>query len=212
MSARDISAGMQKAIGTYNLNSQAMDATIELIKEVFAEGVNVKEIYIDTIGGPATYQKRLERIFPTTMITVAKKADSLYPCVSAASVCAKVTRDAALKVCYQSYILSNEGGLEAKGDGWGSGYPSDGRCISWLKRNIDPVFGWGNECRFSWGTAKDLLEAEGCSTKVDWSKVETDEQALLVTDFFVAGDRGANVDDSSELAYWFGKPAEETVF
>ena len=212
ISARDISAGMQKAIGTYNLNSQAMDATIELIKEVFAEGVNVKEIYIDTIGSPATYQKRLERIFPTTMITVAKKADSLYPCVSAASVCAKVTRDAALKVCYQSYILSTEGGLEAKGDGWGSGYPSDGRCISWLKRNIDPVFGWGNECRFSWGTAKDLLEAEGCSTKADWSKVETDEQALLVTDFFVAGDRGANVDDSSELAYWFGKPAEETVF
>lgn len=103
MSARDISSGMLKPNGTYNLNAQAMDATIELIKAVFEQGVNLKEIYIDTIGQPATYQKKLERIFPTTKITVAKKADSLYPCVSAASVCAKVTRDAALDVCYESY-------------------------------------------------------------------------------------------------------------
>ena len=103
MSARDISAGMLQPHGTYNLNAQAMDATIDLIKQVLAKGVNVTEVYIDTIGSPATYQKKLERIFPTVKITVAKKADSLYPCVSAASVCAKVTRDAALDVCYEMY-------------------------------------------------------------------------------------------------------------
>ena len=95
MSARDISAGMLKPAGTYNLNAQAMDATIELIKEVFAKRVNVKEMYIDTIGSPEDYQRKLQRVFPTTKITVAKKAPSLYPCVSAASLCAKVTRDAA---------------------------------------------------------------------------------------------------------------------
>ena len=103
MSARDISAGMLRPIGTYNLNAQAMDATVGLLRKILKMGVNVKEVYIDTIGAPAVYQKKLERIFPTLQITVAKKADSLYPCVSAASVCAKVTRDAALDVSYDAY-------------------------------------------------------------------------------------------------------------
>ncbi|MCJ1438297.1 hypothetical protein MMC27_007685 [Xylographa pallens] len=209
MSARDISAGMLKPAGTYNLNAQAMDATIELIKDVFAKGVNVTEIYIDTIGSPSVYQKKLERIFPTTMITVAKKADSLYPCVSAASVCAKVTRDAALEVCYRSYRLEED--LEAVVEGWGSGYPSDGRCTTWLKRNMDTFFGWGSECRFSWGTAKDLLETKASDFKIDWPTPENDEQAMRVTDFFVAtteDDEG----ESSELSSWFSRPVTEAMF
>lgn len=215
MSARDISAGMLKPVGTYNLNAQAMDATIELIKAVFAKGVNVKEIYIDTIGSPQTYQKKLERIFPITMITVAKKADSLYPCVSAASVCAKVTRDAALEVAYRAYMPSSSGpevGADPvpAGEGWGSGYPSDARASSWLKRNMDPVFGWGTECRFSWGTAKDLLEAKGGGAKVDWP-VEDDEETMRLTDFFSAT-CGEEDGAGDELATWFGRPLGEEVF
>ncbi|KAI9716543.1 MAG: hypothetical protein M1812_005274 [Candelaria pacifica] len=213
MSAKDISAGMLKPAGTYNLNAQAMDATIELLKGVFAKGVNVKEIYIDTIGSPVTYQKKLERIFPTTQITVAKKADSLYPCVSAASVCAKVTRDAALEVCYQAYKdplkeVNEEPTVAAQG--WGSGYPSDARCSTWLKNNINPVFGWGNECRFSWGTAKDLLEAKGTGTRVDWP-VEEDEESMRVTDYFSASSE-KNVKDANELINWFGTGVSEEVF
>lgn len=213
MSARDISAGMLKTIGMYNLNAQAMDATIELIKGVFAKGVNVKEIYIDTIGSPQTYQKKLERIFPTTMITVAKKADSLYPCVSAASVCAKVTRDAALEVSYQAYAPAQ---LDAHDEptvvaaGWGSGYPSDARCSSWLKLHMDPLFGWGNECRFSWETAKALLEAKGRGTKVDWA-VEDDEETMRVTDYFSAT-RNEDDKNGDEIATWFGRPVGEEVF
>jgi ribonuclease H2 subunit A len=208
MSARDISSAMLRPGAMYNLNSQAMDATIELIKEVFALGVNVKEIYIDTIGSPSVYQKKLERIFPTTMITVAKKADSLYPCVSAASVCAKVTRDAALEVCYEHYIVAvGEDGTSV--DGWGSGYPSDGKCTSWLKKNMDPLFGWGTECRFSWGTAKDLLEVKGPAAKVDWPTIEDNDQAMRVTDFFVVK-ASENEDGANELATWFGRPAEAT--
>lgn len=207
MSARDISAGMLKPAGTYNLNAQAMDATIDLIKEVFAKGVNVKEIYIDTIGSPSVYQKKLERIFPTTVITVAKKADSLYPCVSAASVCAKVTRDAALEVCHQHYASFSTTAAE----GWGSGYPSDSKCTSWLKNNMDPCFGWGSECRFSWGTAKDLLDAKGIATKVDWPTPEDDDQAMRVTDFFMAAAEDGG-DDAGELANWFGRPVLTTIF
>ena len=213
MSARDISAGMLKPAGTYNLNEQAKDATIELIKEVFAKGVNVKEIYIDTIGMPEAYQKKLERIFPTTMITVAKKADSLYPCVSAASVCAKVTRDAALEVCYQSYAAEGEiEGADAAADGWGSGYPSDARCVTWLKGNLDPLFGWGSECRFSWSTVKDMLESKGRGVKVQWPMADDDDQEMRVTDFYKAARGEDEEEEVGELAGWFGRPVAEGIF
>lgn len=227
MSARDISANMLKPFGTYNLNAQAMDATISLIHRIYDLGVNVKEIYIDTIGQPAAYQKKLERVFPTAKITVAKKADSLYPCVSAASVCAKVTRDAALEVLYSAYgevsmDLTNDEEEEADEDGgkadnadkqvesdWGSGYPSDVRCTSWMKRNMDPVFGWGRECRFSWGTTKDMLETRGAAAPVTWP-VEQGEGTSRVTDFF-----NAESDDNGqgdELANWFGSRISAEVF
>lgn len=216
MSARDISAGMLKSSGTYNLNAQAMDATIDLIHDVFAKGVNVKEIYIDTIGNPAVYQKRLEKIFPTTKITVAKKADSLYPCVSAASVCAKVTRDAALEVCYETYhtaaatIDSQGSEVKLSADGWGSGYPSDARCSTWLKNNMDPLFGWGAECRFSWGTAKELLEMKSAPVKIEWPVEESDEDSMKVTQFFLSAQDEA--EDRNGLANWFGSRVTEAVF
>lgn len=214
ISARDISSGMLKPAAIYNLNAQAMDATITLIKEVFAKNVNIKEIYIDTIGSPQTYQQKLQRIFPTTMITVAKKADSLYPCVSAASVCAKVTRDAALEVCYQTYGKSGIGGEESKmsTDGWGSGYPSDSRCNTWLKNNVDPVFGWGSVCRFSWKTAEELLEAKNTGIKVDWPLADEGEQVTHLTDFFHAAPNGQNDHGMTELSTWFGRPAAENAF
>ncbi|KAF2810794.1 ribonuclease HI large subunit [Mytilinidion resinicola] len=202
MSARDIAAGMLRPAGAYNLNAQAMDATIELIKGVLAQGVNVAEIYIDTIGSPAVYQRKLERIFPMVQITVAKKADSLYPCVSAASVCAKVTRDAALEVCAEAVV-----GAGGEG-GWGSGYPSDARCSGWLKRSMDPVFGWGSETRFSWGTAKELLETKSAPLRVEWP-VEGEEDATKMTDFFAGRDEEGEGD---ELSNWYGRRVTEEVF
>lgn len=216
MSARDISAGMLRPVGLYNLNAQAMDATIELIKEVFAKGTNVKEIYIDTIGQPAPYQVKLERIFPTAKITVAKKADSLYPCVSAASVCAKVTRDAALEVCYQSYIGgSNLGDHEepaVAAAGWGSGYPADAKTSTWLKKNMDPVFGWGNECRFSWGPVKELLEAKDHAVKVEWPVQDDEDQGMRLTNFFVPSADVDGEQEHDELASWYGRPLPESLF
>lgn len=207
LSARDIGANMMRPSSAYNLNAQAMDATVDLIKAVYAKGVNVQEIYVDTIGPPATYQAKLQRIFPTAKITVAKKADSLYACVSAASVCAKVTRDAALEVLYEAQADDEE--KNGEGMAWGSGYPSDGRCVSWMKGNMHPVFGWGSECRFSWGTAKDMLEAKGNGVKVEWPADDDDGETSRLTDFFVAADGDK---DMSELGTWYGTPAGLEAF
>jgi ribonuclease H2 subunit A len=210
LSAQDISANMLSP-SVYNLNAQAMDATIDLIKGVLAMGVNVKEIYIDTIGRPEIYQKKLERIWPTISITVAKKADSLYPVVSAASVCAKVTRDAAIELAYEPYhnraLESGDTARDAKVHvAWGSGYPSDARTSTWLKQNMDPLFGWGNETRFSWGTAKELLEGKKPDVNVDWP-VEDDGNDMRMTDFFL------NKEDAGgdELVDWFGKRVTEEM-
>lgn len=146
MSARDISSGMLRPkVSAYNLNSQAHDATIELIQQVLRRGVNVQEIYVDTVGPPQTYQAKLSARFPGIQIVVAKKADSLYPIVSAASICAKVTRDMCLEVHDES------------GGTWGSGYPSDPKTVKWLNSALDPLFGFGAQVRMSWGTVTDLM-------------------------------------------------------
>ncbi|KAM5441142.1 putative ribonuclease H [Microsporum ferrugineum] len=219
MSARDISSGMLRPsmAAVYNLNAQALDATIEIIRGVVeTQRIDVKEVYVDTIGKPETHQARLLRVFPGLKITVAKKADSLYPSVSAASVCAKVTRDAALEACYDNWVnqRKRKRAQESTGDeateqqedvmSWGSGYPSDGKCIGWLKKDMDPLFGWGTECRFSWGTSKELLEAKS-GLKVDWP-AEEEDSSMLVTQYFTSksGDGPSN-----ELRDWYGhKPAE----
>ncbi|KAK9434060.1 ribonuclease HII-domain-containing protein [Lipomyces doorenjongii] len=159
MTARDISSGMLRSQTgrVYNLNEQAHDATITLISEVLAMGVNITEIYVDTVGPPASYQAKLSRYFPSIKIIVTKKADSLFPIVSVASICAKVTRDISLMCRDES-------------DGrWGSGYPSDGKTTKWLKDTVDPVFGWSGVVRFSWQTSKDLLEQHEGAIKVDWN-------------------------------------------
>ena len=210
LSARDIAANMLRPL-TYNLNAQAMDATVDLIKGVYARGVNLQEIYVDTIGQPAAYQAKLQRVFPSARITVAKKADSLYPCVSAASVCAKVTRDAALEVLHEARAAFGDSGNAGENEGaksegmkWGSGYPSDARCVSWMRSNMHPVFGWGPECRFSWGTAKDMLEAKGSGIKVDWPE-EDDNETSRLTDYFGGGSGGgAGGSEASELGNWYG--------
>jgi ribonuclease H2 subunit A len=212
LSARDIGAGMLQP-GPYNLNAQAMDATIALVRGVLDRGVSVKELYVDTIGRPEPYQKRLEQIFPTMKVTVAKKADSLYPCVSAASVAAKVTRDAALDVCAEYVASTQDRESEdteevTEAAQWGSGYPSDARCVTWMKANMDPVFGWGTECRFSWGTAKEMLEAKANPLKVDWAVAEGEDDDMKMTSFFVTTGEEA-VD---ELSGWYGRRVGSEVF
>ena len=89
LSSRYISTSMYRR-SKYNLNTMSHDTAIDLVKLALEKGVQVAEIYVDTVGPPEKYQAKLQEIFPAQKVTVAKKADSLYPCVSAASICAKV--------------------------------------------------------------------------------------------------------------------------
>jgi ribonuclease H2 subunit A len=214
LSARDIGAGMLKNGGSYNLNAQAMDATIEIIRGVIDQGVNIREVYIDTIGNPGAYQQKLERVFPTIKIRVEKKADSLFPCVSAASVVAKVTRDVSCELLYEEYASLSRGQADArKGAVWGSGYPSDAKCVNWLKSELDPLFGFGTECRFSWGTIKELMELQGSAgVKVDWP-TDRDEDNMCLSEYFIAASSSGKANTEGEqLRAWFGTSVRQEAF
>lgn len=125
-----------------------------LIQSALERGVNVTEVYVDTVGPPEKYQEKLLTIFPTLKITVAKKADSLYPCVSAASICAKVARDEILERWQFVETCLQDTNLETLG----CGYPSDSTTQRWLSDNIDYVFGFPNLIRFSWSTSAVILK------------------------------------------------------
>lgn len=164
----------------YNLNALSHDCAIRLIALAIERGANIAEVYVDTVGDPDKYQAKLKDIFPAIDITVAKKADALYPIVSAASICAKVTRDKAVKSWkFQENINTED--ME-----YGSGYPSDPKTKNFLKDNMDYVFGFPQFVRFSWSTAAVILEKDGAPIK--WEDDDEDENSdksnMALTSFF----------------------------
>ncbi|CCG82783.1 Ribonuclease H2 subunit A [Taphrina deformans PYCC 5710] len=210
MSARDIGSGMLRPTAPYNLNAQAHDTTIQLIRDVLHQGVNVRQIFVDTVGVAESYQAKLQREFPMAQVTVTKKADSLFPIVSVASICAKVTRDKALLLAVptdrsvaapDTATADSDPGPELHRESsfvdeistgpWGSGYPSDARTQRWLRDSMDPVFGWSGPVRYSWSTVKDMLDGAGkhggradTVVKVNWfddAEVEDGQQTLSFT-------------------------------
>ncbi|TKY87593.1 hypothetical protein EX895_003607 [Sporisorium graminicola] len=204
MAPQDISAGMLRR-RPVNLNAQSSAATVSLIAGVLESGVDVTEIYVDTVGDPKSYSRLLSSQFPRhphIKWTVTSKADAIYPIVGAASIAAKVTRDRCIEgwryaeqqqpsrteaQVEKANVLGDttnhpppfessetkkrkaETGEEVDGSDvvnrvWdnlgalGSGYPGDPNTVAFLKRTLDPVFGWPGIVRFSWATAKTMLE------------------------------------------------------
>lgn len=121
-------AGFMLGRQRISLNAMATESTCKLIRSALAAGVNVQEIYVDTVGDADTYKQKLSREFPGIQFTVCPKADALFPIVSAASIVAKVTRDRA---------ISNAAELTEAG----SGYPADPLTKCWLESNVHPLFG-----------------------------------------------------------------------
>ncbi|CAB3226850.1 unnamed protein product [Arctia plantaginis] len=141
----------------HSLNEVSMNSAIGLIKKAAEDGVNITEVYVDTVGPPEKYQAKLSEIFPNYKITVAKKADSIYPIVSAASIVAKVTRDHALK------LWKFKEGLEMTHTEFGSGYPGDPLTKKFIRDQIDNVFGYPLLVRFSWSTAELMLQEKAAT-------------------------------------------------
>jgi len=94
-------------------------------------------------------QHILEEIPFKVEIVSEHKADKNYPVVSAASIIAKVERDAEIKSLKQKY-----------GD-FGSGYVTDPKTISFLKSWIERYGSYPDFVRRSWKTAKTMLRSEG---------------------------------------------------
>lgn len=161
---RELSAKMLKK-NKINLNEISHDSAIGLITRVLNMGVLLTEVYVDTVGDAEKYRLKLSERFPAVKFVVAKKADSLYPVVSGASIVAKVTRDRALR----DWVLVET--AENMHRNFGSGYPGDPETKSWLQHHKHLVFGFPTLVRFSWATctaySKDIVEVLWEADKVD---------------------------------------------
>ncbi|EKM58306.1 uncharacterized protein PHACADRAFT_182662 [Phanerochaete carnosa HHB-10118-sp] len=174
-----ISAGMLRH-PPINLNRQSEDATILLIREVLESGVKLSEVYVDALGPPQAWEKALSTMFPGISFTVTAKADSKFKIVSAASVAAKVTRDAWIEgwMFEEAYVSEEEEEEEEEGSAekvmdetkWGgpigSGYPGDPKTVAWIQSSLEPTFGFPSLARFSWTTIKVALEKH--AHPVEW--------------------------------------------
>jgi len=170
-----------------SLNKVSHDSAIQLIENTLAKGINVVHCYLDTVGTADTYRELLKAHFrisyPNVKFTVAEKAESKYPVVAAASICAKVSRDAALKDWKFREKLGEEASLE-----FGSGYPGDEKTIKWLKAHKDPIFGFPDLVRFSWKTCETMINEKMTVEYVD--QMEQSKQNNGGTlDLFVAKEK-----------------------
>lgn len=140
-----------------NLNEISHNAAFEMVETFLNAGAKIKKIFVDTVGPPDKYENSFNQAFKRYDITVkvSQKADSIYKCVSAASICAKVTRDDILS----SFEFVEKGAVCDKD--FGSGYPSDPFTVSWLERNFHPFFGFPSVVRFSWDTVGRYFKDQG---------------------------------------------------
>ncbi|CAM8995839.1 unnamed protein product [Rhodiola kirilowii] len=162
---RELSAKMLKK-EKINLNEISHCSAMGLVSTVLNRGVLLTEVYVDTVGDPEKYRIRLSEKFPDIKFVVAKKADSLYPVVSGASIVAKVTRDRALK----DWVMDET--CESMHRSFGSGYPGDPGTKSWLEDHRHALFGFPTLVRFSWGTCTPFFKK---SIEVLWEADKMDE-------------------------------------
>ncbi|XP_024082321.1 ribonuclease H2 subunit A isoform X2 [Cimex lectularius] len=177
----------------YSLNEISHSSAIGLLQKAIDEGANITDVFVDTVGPADKYQAKLQEIFPHLNVTVANKADSKYPIVGAASICAKVIRDICLRVWKYPEIKEDEKIV------CGSGYPGDPDTKKFLTKYMDPVFGFPSVVRFSWATASKILEESAIT--VEWEEVEDEKTKGIksVKSFF------SKVDDKSKERFRYFK-------
>jgi len=170
----------------FSLNKISHETAIKLIESALNRGINVTHCYLDTVGPTEYYRDLLKNHFknshPHVKFTVAEKAESKYPVVAAASICAKVTRDAALKEWKFREKIPGGGTFE-----FGSGYPGDEKTVNWLKAHRDPVFGFPDLVRFSWKTCETMINEK---ITVNYGEEVVANSASTLTNFVAMEKRG----------------------
>jgi len=154
------------------------------------------QVYVDALGPTKQYEQLLSSQFPGINFTVTAKADSKFMIVGAASVAAKVTRDAWIEGwVFEEDAQQDMSEAQIKRT-WstkiGSGYPSgayfeifllphvvvnrartaDPNTKIWIKESLDRTFGYPSIARFSWTTIKVVLDSR--AHEVKWYAISLD--------------------------------------
>ena len=120
----------------------------DFAKEIEARGDKVKTIYVDSPDPiPIKYEKRIRAVAPSLAkikIVSDNKSENKYPCVAAASIVAKTTRDFELEKIKKIF-----------GEDFGTGYTHDKVTIDFVKRHLhdaklEPFL------RIHWKTVKNM--------------------------------------------------------
>lgn len=89
-------------LGGRNLNRMSYDAAFSTLLKILKMGFKVQRVICDQVGPPDKQERELRaycygHLKDGVEVICESKADDTYPVVSAASICAKVTRDTILK-------------------------------------------------------------------------------------------------------------------
>lgn len=130
-----------------DMNTLTVEAQAEALSQVDVEGLAG---YVDAGDADAErFGRRVgERIAADARITAEHSADERYPLVGAASVIAKVRRDAHVEALAEEY-----------GRDLGSGYPSDSTTREFLETYLAETGELPACARHSWKTCEELVAA-----------------------------------------------------
>ena len=134
-----------------NLNWLEADASIKIIDKL-----NADKAILDAPSNniPAYVDYVLSKQKGTTTIVAEHKADMNYPVVSAASILAKVTRDAEIEKIKKKIKIN-----------FGSGYPSDPLTQAFLKKHYKD---YPEIFRKTWASYKKLVNGKNQSSLGDF--------------------------------------------
>eukprot|EP00796_Vickermania_ingenoplastis_P004963 gene4963-3561_t len=142
------------------LNTLSHDVAMRIISQATLQlRGKLCAVFVDTVGSPEAYAAKLRGRFPHLHVVVRSKADSLFPVVSAASIVAKTTRDAAVRDInteIHERLRGCTGGADADRvpEYVGCGYPSDPRAMEYVRGRLHRFFVHSRDDDFirpSWG-------------------------------------------------------------
>lgn len=131
-----------------NMNTLTVEVQARALSQVDVAGL---EGYVDAGDTNAErFGRRVaDRVAGNPTIHAEHRADETYPVVAAASIVAKVHRDAHVEALAAEYDADV-----------GSGYPSDARTRAFLESYLETTGELPACARASWQTSKDLLESD----------------------------------------------------